>query len=28
LTPAATPFGTAQYVFETRRDFRDSGRGY
>lgn len=28
LTPAATAFGTAQYVFETRRDFRDSGRGF
>jgi hypothetical protein len=28
LTPAATAFGTAQYVFETRRDFRDAGRGF
>ena len=28
LTPAATAFGTAQYVFKTRRDFRNAGRGY
>ena len=27
-TPSATAFGTAQYVFDTRRDFRDAGRGY
>ena len=28
LTPAATAYGTAQYVFETRRDFRQTGRGF
>jgi hypothetical protein len=28
LTPSATAFGTAEYVFQTRRDFRNAGRGY
>lgn len=28
LTPAATAFGTANYVFQTRRDFAPTGRGY
>ena len=28
LTPAATAFGTANYVFSTRRDFAPNGRGY
>jgi hypothetical protein len=28
LTPAATAFGTANYVFQTRRDFAPNGRGY
>ena len=28
LTPAATAYGTAQYVFKTRRDFRKTGRGF
>jgi len=28
LTPAATAFGTAQYVFKTRRDFRGQSRGF
>jgi hypothetical protein len=28
LTPAATAFGTANYVFETRRDFAPNGRGF
>jgi len=28
LTPAATPFGTAQYKFSTRKDFRNKGRGF
>ena len=28
LTPAATAYGTAQYVFKTRRDFRQTGRGF
>lgn len=27
-TPTATPFGTAEYVFGTRRDFKPNGRGY
>jgi len=28
LTPAATPFGTSEYVFETRRDFDYDARGF
>ncbi len=28
LTPAATAFGTANYRFKTRRDFRKPGRGF
>ena len=27
-TPTATPFGTAEYVFAPRRDFKANGRGF
>ena len=27
-TPAATAFGTANWVFQTRRDFKPNSRGY
>lgn len=28
ITPTATPFGTANYVFAPRRDFKANGRGF